>query len=1566
MGWLNSGPEGGETSDDTQSDRSSSPSDAINSKSANSTQLLSKISTMEATHMNQLHEVTSQMAERELQYKEEFQNKDVQLQQSHNRVSAVERRIRERDAQMSSLKEDKAGCLRQIADLKNQLYQLQFEVEETTCDKAEAAHQFQAELSDAERELAEATRALDNALQSQGHTVTKATALEQENKDLKKQLQASQGSNQTEVSNLQQQLSNLQSTNATLTTQIAEEKANTTKNKQLNSKEISVLRSNLRSRDDVIQSLQSRVEQGQDEMMELEAELDDLRGEKHSLEEGKNREEEDRQDEVGNLLRKNQDMNKIVEEQSKALEDVSSLRRQNEEMNMIVEKQSHALEDMTENWDRQIEEYEEQCSLAERRGEEIEMLKSVLQEGELDKEASLVRSNSSHSRVTVLEMELQNMNEKVDELSSTLNESMEEIEDLQADVVFKEGRIASLEKEIEEASSLLEARADEDSQCSPPPSPGRRESGNFARLRQEIENVTRERAQLESDHALQLSLLKTSKDCDIAKLDKELDEVRTQLKAETEKVVTMNQFLAEIETSKAELSHELEKTREVMDQLDAEEDRELEEMKRTVKKVEFSNDKLQYEIEELQMTLKGKERELAKKDIVVEEELREAQQALIALDKERRSPTKEQDSVSGEEMKALNEQLSACKEQIRASEAKLSRATREKEMIISDLRSELTSKENYAEDLRDELESLQLSVDRGPAKRNYGMSIDPEWHEPDTISKLKMQVSKLTKEKRMVENELRAKIDARDATIATLVLSSSNQEASISDLKSEVKRLQTRVENKSSSESVASEQSKDLEASQRREVERLRDRTHDLTIELKQTKRRLLSVTEELECATSELETSDAMPDVQDLAGRLVISEQAQKMLKTENSDKLKERDAAIANLLQSVQANDGVISNLRADVESFKRKLGESVEENRRLQHESEIFAAQIIDQDEEFEDLNVRLKDKTSEIASLKREIASSSAEVRNVKNLERQLDELKEKKRHSNTIINNLEVELRDAELKRAEEDGFEVERLKLELKNAIADKLGLEERLTNQIDSLRKLRNHAVEDFEAKLRERAGQIASLENELLELRENVLDDDFDDIFLDEKPGQSKKQLLEERDMLLVKIEALGEEIESLRATADSQQLSELQLAELKNKLARSEQLREELEKDINNTSSIFNSSKDKNLDRLHRQLSEANSSKDKEMDRLHRQLSEAREAQTARELEQLSLLKKLESENSDIREEFTIRMKEKHAKIVALEQTLAAQEQVVGNMSSEMDQLQNGMEKVSVQRRAEIEEMSQELMDYTSKATRLEREVMALSMKLDEKKLKHKTEVAKLKDRIATLESESPLERTVRHDIKHDDKKRENELTEKNEHLKWLNNSLKDEIQKLKRKVELLKASNTKKEEKNPESKSAKNNDKWRNVALQEQVAVLSQRVIELEEEASSATQRHPPQSPRPSILHSPVMRSSLEMGSANSAARPSSAPKSVLRVSTYDDANQANHDMLSNDDNHGLVNNTRTPPALPRGSSTPKSSEKSKGSKSTSSRFSLRKKGGKDRLSSSPKFDDASNSTANYDF
>ena len=62
---------------------------------------------MEADHLNQLHEMRSQLDEKDVAHREE-----------------LTRRIRERDAQLATLKEERGGCMRQIADLKNQLYQL--------------------------------------------------------------------------------------------------------------------------------------------------------------------------------------------------------------------------------------------------------------------------------------------------------------------------------------------------------------------------------------------------------------------------------------------------------------------------------------------------------------------------------------------------------------------------------------------------------------------------------------------------------------------------------------------------------------------------------------------------------------------------------------------------------------------------------------------------------------------------------------------------------------------------------------------------------------------------------------------------------------------------------------------------------------------------------------------------------------------------------------------------------------------------------------------------------------------------------------------------------------------------------------------------------------------------------------------------------------------------------------------------------------------------------------------------------------------------------------------------
>ena len=111
------------------------------------------------------------------------------------------------------------------------------------------------------------------------------------------------------------------------------------------------------------------------------------------------------------------------------------------------------------------------------------------------------------------------------------------------------------------------------------------------------------------------------------------------------------------------------------------------------------------------------------------------------------------------------------------------------------------------------------------------------------------------------------------------------------------------------------------------------------------------------------------------------------------------------------------------------------------------------------------------------------------------------------------------------------------------------------MSKKIDSLHQLHSHAMDE----LHNRDGRITLPEKELLELREKILDDSMDDVLLDNQTGQLKKQLIKERDMLLVKIETLSEEIESLRGASESKLLSEL-----KSKLAHSEQKREELEKD------------------------------------------------------------------------------------------------------------------------------------------------------------------------------------------------------------------------------------------------------------------------------------------------------------------------------------------------------------------------------------------------------------------
>jgi chromosome segregation ATPase len=634
-------------------------------------------------------------------------------------------------------------------------------VEETTSDKVDQCDRYRAELVEARRETSDARRALEMSEKSRSESSARTIELERTIDELRDRLERKaareenddvlyigeldpHGRSLEEVGELRMRLSELERENSALVAQASMERSNSAQSNELNVKEVTNLRNMLRSRDDAIQSLQARVERGDRDMTELERELDELR------------EEIARRDGVavdGDERRPNGEKDRIDE-----------LTRETGELKILVDKQNQALKDMTAKWDKQREEYVEQCILAQQRGEEIDGLKASLLAEESKREALLEKSNSGLKKITDLEMELQLANEKADELTTALNEAAEEIDELHAEMVFKGGRIASLEKEIHDASILLEERAASYStvvaEHSPDGGRGEESGSNFGRLREEIRRVTAERARLESEHAHQLSLLASAKDETIAGLEGELNDVRARLAAETESANAIKAMFKGLEASNADLSAELAKTRQVMEQLDAEEDLELEETRKKVEEIQTENIKLLGEIQDLRATLEEKEQELLDMETYSREELLKAQEA---LDREKNNS---EGFDNAETIDSFKKKLLVYEERVRRSEAKLSQTIREKDMVISDLRIELTSKERYSEDLRRDLESLQLTVESAPSKRNYGMAIDPEWHEPDTISKLKVQVSTLIKEKKMIETELRTKIESRDATVS--------------------------------------------------------------------------------------------------------------------------------------------------------------------------------------------------------------------------------------------------------------------------------------------------------------------------------------------------------------------------------------------------------------------------------------------------------------------------------------------------------------------------------------------------------------------------------------------------------------------------------------------------------------------------------------------------------------------------------------------------------------------------------------------------------------------------------
>ena len=121
-------------------------------KSKNSA-LPAKTASMEAHFMNQLSGVTKSFEEKQHQLQEQIRqtNKNIVTLQGYKSVAGT--KLREKDAQLSKTKEESAFQRHTISDLKNQLYQLQSELEEQEFDKRDDLERLAFENQEMAREL---------------------------------------------------------------------------------------------------------------------------------------------------------------------------------------------------------------------------------------------------------------------------------------------------------------------------------------------------------------------------------------------------------------------------------------------------------------------------------------------------------------------------------------------------------------------------------------------------------------------------------------------------------------------------------------------------------------------------------------------------------------------------------------------------------------------------------------------------------------------------------------------------------------------------------------------------------------------------------------------------------------------------------------------------------------------------------------------------------------------------------------------------------------------------------------------------------------------------------------------------------------------------------------------------------------------------------------------------------------------------------------------------------------------------------------------------------------------
>lgn len=707
----------------------------------------------------------------------------------------------------------------------------------------------------------------------------------------------------------------------------------------------------------------------------------------------------------------------------------------------------------------------------------------------------------------------------------------------------------------------------------------------------------------------------------------------------------------------------------------------------------------------------------------------------------------------------------------------------------------------------------------------------------------KREVQVVIESRQQQINDLRERLADRDTTITTLVKSTVGLEEQLAVCRIEINSLRKKLGESDDgagfdvifSGSASEEEVAELKSS----LERLKIAETRLSQENARLKKQIQSVKNENTRLMSQLETRKSeklllhsrSEDSNDGAG----SDTGSSVISASPQVQIEERDNAIAALVMQSIEQDKLIASLQSQVASMTEEVESlrfastqeelpSWEEVKELRRETEMFAGQVIEQDEEIESLKCLLQSREDRIVVLEREVEelrdrasptmSTAEDKAKITSLKAEIDELEESnkslmdeirllRRKANEVEQSAQdIDLMKRQVQDAKKDAAEYERMadelsqtKTQLLREVEDlrrKSADTEQLRARLNELEMSSSQAIKTLELKLHSSQhiidnlksaavqpvsmvdeAELDSLKDELQALQRNF---DHQSLALDsaketirelerslaEKNAHAAAEWDEEKEELISEVETLTRRLEEAKVELAQVEEQKALIDDFKLKLEEADEAREVSEKTI--------------VETYERKLSLLKLDKDVLIDKLRKELTETK-ADAAEEIEELTLaVEKYEAQIKTLHAEAAKEVQEREQAIFALEHTLEAQQQLVHNMKTEMDQLQGSMESKAVSRREEIESMQKELVDLTSKSAQQEREIKSLQGQLEDRKIEYESEINKLKATIASMESEERNEHRNALDLQME--LRLQEVKGRLEKLRWRNNTLTEE--------------------------------------------------------------------------------------------------------------------------------------------------------------------------------------------